>query len=118
MGGDPTALGSGAQEMDNDNDEELFTVKAIHAWAEDKSVATKSKKIGEDSDDESSAAAAKIEKIKKQKALKIKADGSSKAMRDAGAKRLMYDEEGNEMEPLKMTSSRIVLDSSGRQIGV
>ena len=56
---------------------------------------TKSKKIGEDSDDESSAlAAAKTEKIKKMKVLKIKMDGATKAMRDAGAKKIIYDDDG------------------------
>ena len=55
----------------------------------------RSKKIGEDSDDESSAlAAAKTEKSKKQKALKIKLDGVSKASKDAGAKKIIYDDDG------------------------
>ena len=58
---------------------------------------TKSKKIGEDSDDESSAlAAAKTEKAKKMKVLKIKMDGATKAMRDAGAKKILYDDEGED----------------------
>ena len=55
----------------------------------------KSKKIGEDSDDESSAiAAAKIEKTKKAKVLKIKLDGANKTMRDAGAKKVVFDDDG------------------------
>lgn len=57
--------------------------------------AKKGRLIGEDSDDESSAlAAAKTEKAKKQKALKIKVDGASKAMKDAGAKKIVYDDDG------------------------
>ena len=56
----------------------------------------KNKKIGEDSDDESSAlAAAKTEKLKKMKVLKIKMDGATKAMRDAGAKKIVYDDDGD-----------------------
>ena len=52
-------------------------------------------KVGEDSDDESSAlVAAKTEKSKKLKALKIKMDGATKGMKDAGAKKIVYDDEG------------------------
>ena len=51
--------------------------------------------MGEDSDDESSAlVAAKTEKSKKLKALKIKMDGATKGMKDAGAKKIVYDDEG------------------------
>ena len=39
-------------------------------------------------------AAAKTEKVKKMKVLKIKMDGATKAMRDAGAKKIIYDDDG------------------------
>ena len=41
-------------------------------------------------------AAAKTEKAKKMKVLKIKMDGATKAMRDAGAKKILYDDEGED----------------------
>jgi hypothetical protein len=72
--------------------------------------------IGEDSDDESSAlAAAKTEKAKKQKALKIKVDGASKAMKDAGAKKIVYDDDGECTLVILMEGERVGSEGVGSE---
>ena len=123
----PNANSSSSSADDDDDDGDLFTVKKIHEWASASS-SSSSKTAGSRSDDPNDATDVAAvgdagSKVKKPKALKIKLDGTARATRDAGVQKIVYDDEGNPVEQIKLMerpqgfgSGSRSTDGPGRQL--
>lgn len=104
LGGDPpTAAASGAagdthtgdqaKKGNGDDDDDLLTVKKVHRWGEGE---------GEGDDD---AFVPLDTKSKKRVRTKIKPEDTIKVMREAGAKRTVFDDEGEVVAPMALKTA-------------
>lgn len=85
---------TGASSSAGDDDDALFVVKQVHDWSGNGDVSGDEKEG--DVDDVAEA-------LKKKKSrLKIKSEGSIKVMREAGAKKTLFDESGDAVAPLQL----------------
>jgi ATP-dependent RNA helicase DDX10/DBP4 len=120
----PPATESTAAADDNDEGD-LFTVKRIHEWAStntsngassSSSSSSSSSKIP-DSSENAMDAWVDAGKLKKPKALKIKLDGTARVKQDTGVQKIVYDDEGNPVEQIKLVERpRGSAEGPGRQL--